>query len=172
MGKCPICGWLNPPDAEACIAEGCHFPLKKEEEAVLTNWFLVDEKDHEHGSREGQGEEKCGHQAVMKYIGKSGTGERLRLFPLAEEREWHVVLSRNDLLCDNRFLACNNKIVLPQNIRQFLPNWNSLVWNEIDSGVSQKCCAVDGDIKVSMAMKKHGVKTKEQIIREFLETLE
>lgn len=175
MVKCPRCGWVNPPETEVCIGEGCYFPLTKdkdEETITLTNSIFFDDDNHKHDMMDEKREEESGYQAVTKYRGKTRVGERLKLFPHAEEREWYVVISRNDNIRDNRFLGYNNRIVSPEDIREFLPNGNSLQWYEIHTGISEGCCAVDGDIKVTLIMKNNRTRTKEQIISEFLKTLE
>jgi hypothetical protein len=173
MGKCPRCGWINPPETEVCIGEGCFFPLTRtDEEMTLTNSISFDEDIHKHDMTDEQSAEVGEHRAVTKYRGKTRVGERLKLFPQAEEKEWYVVISRNDHLRDNRFLGYNNRIVSPDDIRELLPNGNRLVWGEMHTGISEGCCAVDGNIKVTIVMKNNRTRTREQIIREFLKTLE
>ncbi len=173
MARCSRCGWMNPPDAEVCIMEGCLFPLKKKDEKTrLASRVLFDEHNHNIEVRSRQEEEKCERQAVIKYIGKTQVGKRLQLFPQPGEKEWYVILSRDDHLPDNRFLKYSNRVVPRKALRELLPNGNSLAWKEFHSGVSHGCCAVDGNIRVIILMKDRTTRINDQIIEEFIRTLE
>ncbi|MBW7988584.1 MAG: hypothetical protein FVQ84_00970 [Planctomycetes bacterium] len=68
-----------------------------------------------------------------------------------EECEWQIQIRHTDNKSDNQFLDLNQEEVSPDQIREFVPNWENLVWQQAGlEHISKEVLIQDGDYKLHL----------------------
>ena len=108
------------------------------------------------------------YSTVENGKGLIGNEKGNSLYVNFEAYEWSIRICRTDHQEDERFFSLNNKEVTPEQIREFVPNWEKLDWK--NGGFKDRCNAdfiQDGDYKLYLVLFENASISADNAIEQF-----
>ena len=89
------------------------------------------------------------------------------LIVIFDENNWYIKINRIDNKPCEMFKKYSGKRAFPSELKEFLPNWNSLTWHPSSSHKSKGISSRDGDFIVRLIAAEESTLSNEQIIEKF-----
>jgi hypothetical protein len=96
-------------------------------------------------------------------IGYAPDGEFLSVSP--DGKDWHIRLTRADKNRCDQFGLYHGRTITVDDVRRFLPNWDSLEWRSARLGLTRGVAAKDNEFQVWLLTT--GDLANDQIVAEF-----
>jgi len=92
--------------------------------------------------------------------------DKKSIIVIFDENNWYIKINRLDNKPCEMFKKYSGKRAFPSELKEFLPNWNSLTWQPSSSHKSKGIKSRDGDFIVKL-LTTESTLSNEQIIEKF-----
>jgi len=93
--------------------------------------------------------------------------DKKNLTVIFDENNWYIEINRIDNKPCEMFKKYSGKRAFPSELKEFLPNWNSLAWHPSSLSKSKGLSSRDGDINVRLLTTEESSLSNEQIVEKF-----